>query len=83
MPPDTIVVFIDAERVEVPPGSTALDAVRRWNPDTAEQVASGARQLSDARGLPLGADSAVYGGAIYRVIGGRRGTAGAPPAGDA
>jgi hypothetical protein len=76
--PDSIIVFINAERVEVPAGSTALDAVRLWNPATAEQIAAGARQLSDARGLPIGSDSAVYGGAIYRVIGGRRGIAADP-----
>jgi hypothetical protein len=78
--PDSIIVFINAERVEVPAGSTALDAVRLWNPATAEQIVSGARQLSDARGLPIGGDSAVYGGAIYRVIGGRRGITADPTA---
>lgn len=77
--PDHVIVFVNAQRVEVSPGSTALDAVRAWNDDTAERVTRGERQLSDARGLPIAADSPVYGGAIYRVIGGRRGVeAGGP-----
>lgn len=71
--PDEIIVFVNARKVTVAPGCTALDAVRAWNGDTADQIARGERQLSDARGLPLPTDSAVYGGAIYRVTGGRRG----------
>jgi hypothetical protein len=59
--------------VDVPAGTTALDAVRKWNAESAVQITSGSRQLSDARGLPIDAESPVYGGAIYRVIGGRRG----------
>jgi hypothetical protein len=78
MPPDSIIVFINAQRVDVPAGSTALDAVRRWNAESAAQIASGTRQLSDARGLPIDADTLVYGGAIFRVTGGRRGVAAAP-----
>lgn len=73
MPPDTVVVFINAQRVEVAPGATALDAVRVWSAESAEQVAGGARTLSDARGLPIGAETPAYSGAIYRVTGGRRG----------
>lgn len=75
MPPETIIVFVNAQRVDVPSGSTAMDAVRAWNAESAEQIASGARQLADARGLPIPGNSAVYSGAIYRVIGGRRGPA--------
>lgn len=82
--PDHVIVFVNAQRVEVAPGSTALDAVRAWNGDTAEQVIRGERQLSDARGLPIAADTPVYGGAIFRVVGGRRGIdAGGPSDGDA
>lgn len=80
MPPESIIVFINAQRVDVPAGATALDAVRQWNAETAEQIASGSRQLSDARGLPIASDTPVYGGAIFRVIGGRRGVS--SPIGD-
>lgn len=73
MPPEQVVVFINAQRVEVPSGSTALEALRVWSAESAKQVEGGARTLSDARGLPIGAESPVYGGAIYRVTGGRRG----------
>jgi hypothetical protein len=72
MSPESIIVFINAQRVDVPAGTTALDAVRKWNAESAVQITSGSRQLSDARGLPIDAESPVYGGAIYRVIGGRR-----------
>jgi hypothetical protein len=79
MTAEPIIVFVNATRVEVPPGVTALEAVRRWDAGIAAQITAGDRTLSDARGLPLPAESLVYGGAIYRVIGGRRG-AGAEPA---
>ena len=73
MSPDPVVVFINAARVEVPHGATAMDAVRRWDARAAEQISAGERQLADARGLPTAADGIVYGGAIYRVISARRG----------
>ena len=75
MPPESIIVFVNAQRVDVPPRATALDAVRALSPDIAEQIVTGSRQLADARGLPIGADTPVYGGAIFRVIGGKRGVA--------
>jgi hypothetical protein len=82
MSPESIIVFINAQRVDVPAGTTALDAVRQWNAESAARITSGSRQLSDARGLPIDADSPVYGGAIYRVIGGRRGVPDAPGGGE-
>lgn len=82
MPPERVVVFINAQRVEVPAGSTALDAVRVWSGHSAAQVEGGVRTLSDARGLPISAESRVYGGAIYRVTGGRRGVGGATTSAD-
>jgi hypothetical protein len=80
MTADPTIVFINANRVETPPGSTALDAVRRWDAAEAERIAAGERQLSDARGLPIDASSSVYGGAIYRVIGAKRDRTAAAPA---
>ena len=73
MSADPVIVFINAAKVEVPPGATAMDAVRRWDAGVAAQIAAGERQLADARGLPTAADGIVYGGAIYRVISARRG----------
>lgn len=83
MLPDPIIVFVNAQRVDVPRGSTALDAVRAWDAHAAEQVTSGARQVADARGLPIDANTPTYSGAIYRVIGGQRGIAEAAPQAEA
>lgn len=61
-------VFVNAAGVDVPAGSTALDAVRSWNADAASEVAAGARLITDSRGLPIDADTAVVGGSIFRLI---------------
>jgi hypothetical protein len=69
------IVFVNAERVDVPVGASALDAVRAWRSDAAAGVESGAKRISDARGLPIDASTSCYGGAIYRVIGPARASA--------
>jgi hypothetical protein len=66
-----ISVFVNAQRLEVDADSTALDAVRRWNADAARDVEKGARVVLDSRGLPIPADTRVYGGAIFRLISAR------------
>lgn len=67
----TVRAFVNGRGVDVPAGGTALDAVRLADPAEAEQVAQGARAIADSRGLPLPADDAAYGGAIYRTISAR------------
>ena len=67
----TIPVFVNAQRLEVDADSTALDAVRTWNADAARDVEEGARVVLDSRGLPIPADTRVYGGAIFRLISAR------------
>lgn len=65
-------VFVNAAPVDVPPGATALDCIRRWRADEADAVAEGRRLITDSRGLPLPADSPVSAGSIFRTIANRR-----------
>jgi hypothetical protein len=61
-------VFVNGVGLDVPPGATALDAVRRWSADAADAVARGASVIADSRGLPAPVDAPVQSGAIFRVI---------------
>ena len=61
-------VFVNAVGVEIPAGSTALDAVRAWSADAASDVASGRRLITDSRGLPIGAETPMPAGAIVRLV---------------
>jgi hypothetical protein len=65
-------VYVNATALDLPAGSTALDAVRAWDPAAADDVASGERVLADSRGLPASPDARLYGGAIFRVLPARR-----------
>lgn len=66
--PDSLRVFIDAHGVDVPRGATALDAVVAFDADAAASVRSGEKILTDSRGLPADAATAVESGAIFRLI---------------
>ena len=65
-------VFVNSTGLDVPAGATALDAVRAWNADAADEVADGRRVIADSRGLNTEPDSPAHGGAIYRVLPARR-----------
>jgi len=65
-------VYVNSTGLDVPPGATALDAVRAWNAEAAEDVATGRRVIADSRGLAAAPDSPAHGGAIYRVLPARR-----------
>jgi hypothetical protein len=67
-PPETLRVFIDARAVDVPPGATALDAVQAFDASSAHAVRAGERILTDSRGLPIDASTAVQAGSIFRLI---------------
>lgn len=71
----TITVFVDGVRVELAPNATALDAVRSRSGERAGEVEEGARVITDSRGLPVASDTPVHGGAIFRVIVNRVGSA--------
>lgn len=64
-------VFVNAAGVDVPPGATALDAVRAFNTDAASEVSSGSRLITDSRGLPIDATTPMVAGSILRLIANR------------
>lgn len=69
---DLLQVYIGGKRVEVPPGSTVLDAVRITSADEAAAVAEGRRIVTDSRGLPTPTNDQVFAGAIYRLAAARQ-----------
>ncbi len=75
---DFIRVYVNARGVDVPAGSVALDAVRAFDPSTADLVAARDRALTDSRGLPVEPDANLYMGAILRIVSGRHRAPGAP-----
>ena len=72
-------VFVNAIGVEVPEGSTALDAVRAWNIEAATAVESGGRVINDSRGLPIDGGVTMPAGSILRVVAVRDRSASAEP----
>jgi len=72
-------VYVNSTGLDVPPGSTALDAVRAWNAAAADDVAVGDRVIADSRGLQTSPDTPVHGGAIFRVLPVRRRQDGGEP----
>jgi hypothetical protein len=64
----TIRVFVNATAVDLPHGSTAIDAVRRWEPGAADAVHAGNRVITDSRGLPVAGDTPAFAGSIFRVV---------------
>ena len=84
--PRTVRVYVNGHGVDVPAGSSALEALRIADPAAADQIAAGARALADSRGLPAALDTPVHGGAIFRVVSARaaaRPSAGSGQAADA
>lgn len=65
---DSLRVFIDAKAVDVPPGSSALDAVTAFDAAAAAALRSGEKILTDSRGLPFDVATEVQAGAIFRLI---------------
>lgn len=72
-------VYVNAIGLDVPPGSTALDAVRAWNAAAADEVALGERVIADSRGLQTSPETPIHGGAIFRVLPVRRRQDGGEP----
>ena len=61
-------VFVNASGVEVPAGSTALEAVRAWSADAADEVSSARRVITDSRGLPIDSATPMSAGSILRLV---------------
>ena len=66
--PESVRVYVNERGVSVPAGSVAIDAVRALFPEQADEVAAGKLRLTDSRGLPIPSDTALSGGAIFRVV---------------
>ena len=67
----TVRVYVNGRGVDAPSEGSALDAVRLLDGEAADDVMSGKRIITDSRGLPVAGDSAVFGGAIFRIISNR------------
>jgi hypothetical protein len=61
-------VFVNASGVEVPVGSTALEAVRVWNEQAAGDVTADRRVITDSRGLPIDPSTTMSAGSILRLV---------------
>ena len=61
-------VFINSSGLDVPAGSTALDAVRAFDAAAAAEVEAGERLITDSRGLPIDGTTAMSAGSILRLI---------------
>jgi hypothetical protein len=66
--PAEVRVYVNERGVSLPAGSVALDAVRALFPEHAAAVAEGTMRLTDSRGLPIGAQVPLTGGAIFRIV---------------
>lgn len=64
-------VYVNAQAIEVPRGSTVENVLRQWNVAEANAVARGERKVTDSRGLPASLADAVAPGSILRVVGTR------------
>jgi hypothetical protein len=61
-------VFVNASGVEVPAGSTALDAVRAFSAEAAAEVSASRRVITDSRGLPIDSATPMSAGSILRLV---------------
>jgi hypothetical protein len=64
----TLRVFVNSAPVDANEGATAVDCIRIWRADEADEVTAGRRIITDSRGLPISPDSAASAGSIYRTV---------------
>jgi hypothetical protein len=74
---DTIPVFVNEHRLEVPRGATAAGAAACFDPALAARPSATAVTITDARGLPVAPDAVLAPGAILRVVASARRAGGA------
>lgn len=67
----TVRVYVNAQALDLPRGSTVEEALRAWNAEEAGAVGRGERAVTDSRGLPASLADALVPGAILRVVGSR------------
>ena len=54
--------------LELPAGTAAVEAVRRFDPALGERVAAGEAYVTDARGIEIGPADTLASGSILRVV---------------
>jgi len=64
----TVRVFVNAAGVDIPAGSSALDAVRAWSDAAAAEVTAATRLITDSRGLPIDPATTMSAGSILRLV---------------
>ncbi len=77
---ETIRVFVNGRGFDAAAGGTALDAIASHAPADAERVRAGALLVTDSRGLPVPYDSAIFAGAVFRLVPNRERDASDPAA---
>jgi hypothetical protein len=65
---DTVRIYVNGEKIDVPKIATVLGALEIHDSAAAANIRRGTHVLADSRGLPTTPDSPVYDGAIYRVV---------------
>ena len=74
---DTIPVFVNERRFDLPRGATAAAAAALFDPTFAARPDAAAPVITDARGLPVAPDAVLATGTILRVAMSARRTGGA------
>ncbi len=64
----TVRVFVNGVGLDAPAGGTALDAVALHAADRADAVRAGTMLVTDSRGIPVPADTALFNGAVFRLV---------------
>jgi hypothetical protein len=64
-------VFVNSRPLDLPSGSSALEAVRAFDASEAAGVSEGSRVVTDSRGLPLDPSTVMSAGSILRVVSAR------------
>ena len=71
-------VFVNGRGLDAPTSGTALDAVAIHSSADAVAVQEGTLIITDSRGLPVPAETPLFGGALFRLIPNRTRDAGDP-----
>jgi hypothetical protein len=65
---DSIRVFVNTGRVDLPAGANVVDAVRAADPSLVDKISSGAAYVTDGRGIEIDPSTLLESGAILRVV---------------
>jgi hypothetical protein len=65
---DSIRVFVNTGRVDLPAGANVVDAVRAADPSLVDKISSGAAYVTDGRGIEIDPSTPLESGAILRVV---------------